>query len=97
MITECQIQANSEQAPKSGDLEATFQKMLDAEIQSMKESQSQNFRNHSVKIANDFANYKASVDKQMQQMQEEQGVKISQIEQSVDEFSEKLQSKLTVS
>ena len=94
-FTGSKVSQNESNQSNEPDLRSEFQQLLASEIQSLKETQSQSFKNHSMKIANDMTNFKSTVEKQLLDMQDSYSVKLSQLEKNMDELNEKLESKLS--
>ena len=71
------------------DLETKLRSILNAEIQAIKEQQSQSFKNHNVKVTNEYSNLKTTLEKQIQAVNDKQNDRFFKIEQVFDELNQK--------
>ena len=76
------------------NLDAKMRNILDAELQKMREQQSQSFKNHNIKVTNEYTNLKTTLDKQINAIKDDHGHKLSKIEQIVDEMNDKFNSNM---
>ena len=74
---------------RENDLETKLRSILNVEIQAIKEQQSQSFKNHNVKVTNEYSNLKTNLEKQIQAVNDNQNNKFSKIEQVFDELNQK--------